>query len=189
MGKDKQYATPHWLPKLEYKDPLQDFRVYEDYLYLIFKSDFIDSHPYFRGLRVSVRRQKEESDGKWAGFFHITSVEDKNSGERVVDLRRCERIRFPRKTIEHYDSCPFCHYQSCDKPLTWTERKRGKCRFYILIESERYLVVLEPHQEKGYCMLVTAYYVDQEHSYEKLLKQYKKARAAAATQETPSTTW
>lgn len=42
----------------------------------------------------------------------------------------------------------------------------------ILIESERYLVVLEPHKDRGYCMLVTAYYVDHDHSFNKLLKEY-----------------
>lgn len=189
MEQNKELSSPHWIPALEVKSSLQDFHAYEDYIYSIFKRDFIDTHPIYKNLRVSVRRQKEEADGKWAGFFHITSVEDKATGERIVDLRRCERIRFPRQTIEHYDSCSICHYKSCARPLIWAEHKHGKDRVYILIQPERYLVVLEPHQGKGYCMLVTAYYVDREHSYTKLLKQYKKARAATATQETPSTTW
>ena len=132
-----------WTPELVTKSPIEDFAVYEDRIYAIFRHDFIDSHPSFDGLRVSVRRQKEETDGKWAGFFHITSVEDYTTGERNVDLRRCERIRFPRKTIDNAKD-----------------------------ESERYLVVLEPHKDRGYCMLVTAYYVDHDHSFNKLLKEY-----------------
>jgi hypothetical protein len=63
--------TPHWTPELVTKSPIEDFAVYEDRIYAIFRHDFIDSHPSFDGLRVSVRRQKEETDGKWAGFFHI----------------------------------------------------------------------------------------------------------------------
>lgn len=102
--------TPHWTPELVTKSPIEDFAVYEDRIYAIFRHDFIDSHPSFDGLRVSVRRQKEETDGKWAGFFHITSVEDYTTGERNVDLRRCERIRFPRKTIDNAKDCPQCHY-------------------------------------------------------------------------------
>lgn len=98
--------TPHWTPELVTKSPIEDFAVYEDRIYAIFRQDFIDSHPSFDGLRVSVRRQKEETDGKWAGFFHITSVEDHATGERNVDLRRCERIRFPRKTIDDAKGLP-----------------------------------------------------------------------------------
>lgn len=164
--------TPHWTPELVTKSPIEDFAVYEDRIYAIFRHDFIDSHPSFDGLRVSVRRQKEETDGKWAGFFHITSVEDYTTGERNVDLRRCERIRFPRKTIDNAKDCPQCHYEVCDAPLIWRKHKHGHDRLYILIESERYLVVLEPHKDRGYCMLVTAYYVDHDHSFNKLLKEY-----------------
>ena len=61
--------TPHWIPELVPKSPIEDFAVYEDRIYAIFRQDFIDSHPSFDGLRVSVRRQREETDGKWAGFF------------------------------------------------------------------------------------------------------------------------
>lgn len=164
--------TPHWIPELVSKSPIEDFAVYEDRIYAIFRQDFIDSHPSFDGLRVSVRRQREETDGKWAGFFHITSVEDHATGDRNVDLRRCERIRFPRKTIDDAKDCPQCHYEVCDAPLIWRKHKHGRDRLYILIEPERYLVVLEPHKEKGYCMLVTAYYVDHDHSFNKLLKEY-----------------
>lgn len=167
--------SPHWTPDLECKDPLEGFPSYEDRIYEIFRRDFIDSHPEYEGMRVSVRRQQEESDGKWAGFFHITSVEDKETGERVADLRRCERVRYPRKTIDHYDNCPECGYRICEKPLVWWFRKARRNRVHILIEPERYLVVLEPHPEKDYCMLVTAYYVDRDHSYRKLIRQYNDA--------------
>ena len=167
--------TPHWIPELEIKDPTEDFPTYEDRIYGIFRKDFIESHPVFDGLRVSVRRQKEEADGKWAGFFHITSVEDHTTGERNVDLHRCERIRYPRQTIDNAKDCPRCHYEVCAAPLIWKNRKYGRDRIYILIESERYFVVLEPHAEKGYCMLVTAYYVDYDHSLRKLFNEYDQA--------------
>lgn len=167
--------SPHWIPNLEPKDPNTDFHEYEDAIYMIFKHDFIDTHPQYRGMRVSVRRQQEESDGKWAGFVHITSQKDNKTGERVVDLRRCERIRYPRKTIDNYGNCPQCGYAECDRPLVWERNKHGRDRVNILIEDEQYLVVLEPHQEKGYCMLITAFYIDNEHYLNDLLDEYKKA--------------
>ena len=48
----------------------------------------------------------------------------------------------------------------------------------ILVDPERYLVVLEPHPEKPrpYCMLVTAYYLDPERSYRKQLRRYEQAK-------------
>ena len=61
--------TPHWTPELVTKSPIEDFAVYEDRIYAIFRHDFIDSHPSFDGLRVSVRRQKEETDGKMGWVF------------------------------------------------------------------------------------------------------------------------
>lgn len=170
--------SPHWTPELMPKSPFEDFPLYEDRIYSVFKSDFIDSHPEFNGLRVNVRRQLEESDGKWAGFFHITSVDDKVTGKRDVDLRRCERIRYPRQTIEHYDNCPQCSYSVCERPLAWWYRKGHRDRVHILIVPEKYLVVLEPHKDKKYCLLVTAYYVNREHSYNKLIRQYENASSA-----------
>lgn len=48
----------------------------------------------------------------------------------------------------------------------------------ILVDPERYLVVLELHPEKPrpYCMLVIAYYLDQERSYRKQLRRYEQAK-------------
>lgn len=168
--------SPHWIPQLEPWNPVEEFHIYEDRIYKIFRRDFIDTHPKYNGMRVSVRRQQEESDGKWAGFFHITSKEDQYTGERNVDLRRCERIRYPRQTIDHYDNCPQCRYEICDSPLMWKKRKHKRDRVYILIEDERYLVVLEPHPEKGYCMLVTAFYVDNEGYLSDLRDEYEDAK-------------
>lgn len=170
--------SPHWTPELEIRDPLEDFSDYENRLYDIFRNDFILSHPTYDGLKVTVRRHQEERDGKWAGFFHITSVEDHVTHDRNADLRRCERIRYPRPTVQYCRHCPECDYTICERPLIWREPWRNKrTRVNILIPSEQYLVVLEPHPEKPqpYCMLVTAYYLDHHHSYEKQIHRYKQA--------------
>lgn len=168
-------TPPHWLPPLMPQEPYESFPHYEDRIYEVFRQDFIDSHPSFKGLQVNVRRQQQEDDGKWAGFVHMTSHDDHIAGDRVPDLPRCERIRFPRQLIEHYLDCPICHYTICEKPLAWWSERHGRRRIQILMESERYLVVLEPHPEKNYCLLVTAYCVDHDHSYHKLLKDYERA--------------
>ena len=170
--------TPHWIPELETQNIGEEFSSYENRLYDIFRRDFILSHPTYDNLTVTVRRHEEEEDGKWAGFFHITSTEDHATGERITDVRRCERIRYPRPTVQYCRQCPQCAYTICEKPMVWKEPWRGRTRANILVDPERYLVVLEPHPEKPrpYCMLVTAYYLDQEHSYRKQLRRYEQAK-------------
>lgn len=166
-----------WIPDLEYKSPYEDFSVYEDRIYEIFKNDFIAHNPTFQGLPVKVRRYAEEIDGKWAGFFHITSVEDHKTGERDVDLRRCERIRFPSPSISYSFNCPTCNYDTCEKPLIWKERQYGKNRIHILLKSEKYIIVLEPRPKAKmpYCMLITAYYLDRENSFKREIRRYETA--------------
>lgn len=83
--------TPHWIPELETQNIGEEFSSYENRLYDIFRRDFILSHPTYDNLTVTVRRREEEEDGKWAGFFHITSTEDHATRERITDVRRCER--------------------------------------------------------------------------------------------------
>lgn len=168
-------TSPHWTPQLVPQKPYEPFPHYENRLYDIFRHDFIQSHPTFQGLQVNVRRQQQEADGKWAGFVHMTSHNDYAAGDRVPDIPRCERIRFPRKLIENYADCPECHYMVCDKPLIWYDERNRRRRVVILMKEDRYVIILEPHEDKGYCLLVTAYYVDHDHSYYKLLKDYEKA--------------
>lgn len=51
---------------------------------------------------------------------------------------------------------------------------RGKWRYKILHETERYMVVLEPR--KTYCLLITAYYLDNDRSLVFALREYEKNR-------------
>lgn len=172
--------TPHWVPPLMSQIVNETFAHYEDRLYAVFENDFIVSHPHYRGLPVHVRRREEESDGKWAGFVHITTEEDHETGQRMTDMDRCERIRYPRPSIDYCEECPSCSYTQCEKPLIWEEDWRNRTRVHILVRPERYLVILEPHPEKErpYCMLVTAYYLNYESSYNGQLRRYDRAKRA-----------
>ena len=60
-----------WLPELEYLDDYQNnWQLYENALYSIFKTDFIDSRPSFEGKQVSIRRHPIEYN-KEEAFFHL----------------------------------------------------------------------------------------------------------------------
>ena len=50
--------------------------------------------------------------------------------------------------------------------LVWSTPYKGHSRVKMLLEDEQYLVVLERREK--YCLLITAFYVDQEHRLEKL---------------------
>lgn len=95
-------SIPDWLPPLVlFTDYGGNWNRYVEALYSYFKQDFVDSSPSFRGTQLALKRHPMEH-GKEATFWHLISegqVEDK----RVPNLRRCERIRWPRPIIEYVD--------------------------------------------------------------------------------------
>lgn len=160
-----------WLPKLENFDDYENsWNKYQDALYSIFKNDFISSHPMFEGKQVNIRKHPIEY-GKEEAFFHVTCQDYKKDGERVPDFRRCERIRWVRAFIENYN-CDTTLCEGCDGIKIWSEPYKSNSRVHILLEEEKYLVVIE--RRESYCLLVTAFYFDHEHALEKKLKHYEK---------------
>lgn len=160
-----------WLPKQEpFDDYDNDWKKYESALYDIFKNDFIDSHPSFEGKQVNIRKHPMEYD-KEEAFFHVTCQDYLKDGERVPDFRRCERIRWVKAFIENYN-CDASLCPECDGAKVWSEPYKSTSRVHILLEEEKYMVVVE--RRDSYCLLVTAFYFDKDHTLEKKLKHYKK---------------
>lgn len=160
-----------WLPNLECLDDYQNsWDDYESTLYSIFKNDFIENHTYFHGKQVAIRREPIEY-GKEEAFFHVTCQDYWKDGNRVPDLRRCERIRWVRAFIEHYH-CDTTLCEDCDGVKVWEEVCYGKKRVHILLEEERYMVVVEPR--RTYCLLITAFYLEHDHALRKKLRHYEK---------------
>ena len=158
-----------WLPCMEYYDDYESWNAYENALYDIFKADFLDSHPLFENTRVSVKHYPIEF-GKEEAFFHTTCKDYTGGGERVPDFRRCERIRWIRAFIENYD-CDATLCDSCDGVKVWREPYKSKTRVHILLEEERYVVILE--ERPGYFLLITAFYLDYGNALRKQLKHYE----------------
>lgn len=160
-----------WLPKQElFDDYDNNWKKYESTLYDIFKCDFIVSHPSFEGKQVNIRKHPMEYD-KEEAFFHVTCQDYLKDGERVPDFRRCERIRWVKAFIENYN-CDSSKCPECDGVKVWSEPYKSNSRVHILLEEERYMVVLE--RRDSYCLLVTAFYFDKDHTLEKKLKHYEK---------------
>lgn len=159
-----------WLPALIYYDDYDgNWASYQNELYAIFKADFLDSKPYFEGKIVTIRKHPIEY-GKEEAFFHITCQDYLKDGERVPDFRRCERIRWVRKFIEEYQ-CDPAKCVACEGIKVWREPYKATNRVHLLFEEERYIVILEPREK--YCLLITAFYIEFDHSLNKQLKNYE----------------
>jgi hypothetical protein len=145
---------------LRFADFGGDWPRYEDALYEAFCLDFVRDCPVFRNQAVHLKRHPL-LDGKEATFWHFIT-EGPSERARTPDLRRCERIRWPRAIIERHD----------DPSLKVWENERGRDRRVCLwLESEEYLVVLA---DRGTFVLPwTAYLVTESHRKRKLQKEYE----------------
>ncbi len=169
-----------WLPKIElFEDYNNDWERYQSVLYDVFKNDFLDSAPLFDNERVKIKVFPKEY-GKEEAFFHTTCKDYVGGGERVPDLRRCERIRWIRAFIENYD-CDPTKCEGCEGVKAWEEKDKGKTRVHLFLEEEKYVVVLE--KRKGYYLLITAFYLDYDNAIKKQLTHYERAKKKLGRQK------
>jgi len=155
-------VSNRWLPPLvTLKDYRGNWDKYIEVVYRCFKSDFIRHSPVFNGKPVCLKKYPIER-GKEATFWHVVS-EGMQEHNRVPDLRRCERIRWPAALIAEADS-----------PLVkcWANARRGDKRIVIALNDFSYVVVLAVRDP--YYLLWTAYCVEQEHSRRKMENEYKR---------------
>ena len=155
---------PDWLPSaLRYDDFDGDYGKFLAAVYEVFERDFKQSKPHYHNRPIKYDSHIEE--GKEVAFWHITSSFDPSTGNRELDLRRAERIPWPKPMIEN----------CTDKAISvWrTERIRGKgakqTRILIWLEGLDYLVVLA--EMVHVTVLVTAYCTDIESQRRKLRKE------------------
>jgi|SRR5690625_3930577 len=137
-----------------------DFSKYLQAVYSIFHKDFIHSYPSYENVRVSVRKYPEV-EGMHRTFYHMTH-EGEDEENRQPDIRRMERIRFPRFVVDNH-----VH----DTILVWKNRRGKDTRTLLYSETENYLVVLT--ERKEYYLFITAYLVERKHRQDKLLKEYE----------------
>lgn len=134
---------PRWLPDLVLFGG--DWIKYEEILYSYFKNDFIDNRLIkFMGLRMGLKKYPTYKN-KEATFWHFIS-EGEEESERVPDLRRCERIRWPRPIMENIE----------DQTVRMWENIRGNEKNICLCYGDwEYLIVLR--KRKDYILPWTTY--------------------------------
>jgi hypothetical protein len=154
-----------WLPPLVLlSDFGGDWAAYEAAIYELFCNDFLRQKLAFRGTRVGLKRHPL-SLGKEATYWHFISEGDVEA-ERTPDMRRCERIRWPRATIENCDA---------QGVKVWETTRNGQVRIMLWIEDADYVVVLS--KREGYVLPWTAFYVEHPHRRKKLQRDFETAQS------------
>lgn len=153
-------VTLSWLPGLVLLgDYGGSWEKYLEAIYSYFRNDFVESRPVFQGQKLGLKRYPL-SNGKEATFWHLIS-EGRDEAERIPDMRRCERIRWPKPVIDN----------STDIAIkVWKNIRRGDTRICLWLEAEEYLVILA--ERKRYILPWTAYMVTRPHQKRKLQKEF-----------------
>lgn len=157
--------SDEWLPDLIcLEDAGGDWTAYLELLYDAFLADFVRSKPRWPGRRVVLKRYPEYQ-GKGATFWHLIS-EGEAEEQRLPDMRRCERIRWPRPMMEAF---PNRRPAGADRIVWWKSQRGREERFVLALGDFSYVVVVA---ERSDCVLPwTAYLVVQEHRRRKLERE------------------
>ncbi|MGB8344737.1 MAG: hypothetical protein WCD86_07625 [Ktedonobacteraceae bacterium] len=157
MNNDKSSLLP---PLVLLSGCQNNWDSYLETIYASFCQDFVISKPVFEDKRFALKRHPIIL-GKEATFWHIISEGDVEN-EHLPDLRRCERIRWPRSIIDNAHSGHIKY---------WKNTRKGEGRIVLALEDFSYVVILSNRGE--YILLWTAYCVEREHSRRKLWEEYK----------------
>jgi hypothetical protein len=157
-----------WLPELlRLEDSSGNWKDYVERLHRQFLTDFVASKPDWHGKRVGLKNHPEY-DGKSATFWHMIS-EGSVEADRTPDMRRCERIAWPRPMMDEFDDAA-PGTTGC-QALWWTELRGTETRYHLAPDDFSYVVVVA---DRGAFVLPwTAYYVEHAHRREKLRKKWR----------------
>lgn len=137
-----------------------NFASYLEAVYEIFVNDFVRNRPTFRGIRLGLKRHPV-TDGKEATFWHMTS-EGEDEQNRLPDLRRLERIKWPAFIINKSEH-PYLK--------VWENTRGTKTNILILHEHENYVVILR--KVNDYLLPWTAYLIEYNSRKRKFIKEYE----------------
>lgn len=148
-----------WLPGIvTMNDHGGNWAAYLAARYQTFRDGFVVQGIQFQGKRVSLKRHPVEA-GKEATFWHMVSS-GSTEADREIDLRRMERIGWPRAIIDNGPGTCF---------VMWTEVIKGEARIHLWCEEEGYMLVLA---DRGtYVLPWTAYFVEHEHRRKRITRR------------------
>lgn len=151
---------PDWLPQMIDVRPwrIETF----DTLYAAFEADFKTTPPTIDGKEVWYFPEME--NGRERIFWHLTHRDDE-TGERLPDLWRCERLCWVRAMITNRTS---------PDVLFWDYRESGgNVHTYIWLKDHDFVVILKKYPD-GRRRLVTSYFVDKSGKKRTFESKYKR---------------
>lgn len=140
-------------------------------MYGIFLSHFHNTPFIHRGRRVTFNTNASKHPlfkGKYQGFEHIVTRENKYNNKRQYDRDRANRIHWIKPILNNWKA-PFVSYFE-------KENKDGKLQYFYWVQSLNFIIILR--QLTPDLLLVTAYCVDpyNESQYRKQLNEYRNKR-------------
>jgi len=150
-----------WLPPMAKVNPwtAETF----DLLYAIFQRDFKDSQPLYEGHPVWFFPEME--DGKEVIFWHMTSEKNKNTGERLADFRRSERLPWARPMVDNHTHPEILAFDYVEAD--------GDTNTYIWLKDHDFLVLMKRYRD-GRRRLLTSFYIKYENYRGKLQRKYSR---------------
>ncbi len=134
-----------------------------DFLYNIFKTDFIDTSCYLAGKIYIDPKSKNKKDGKENIFWHVVTKENSKTKVREFDKERASRIRWIKNIIDncqHENIKLFYHYE-----------KNKKIRLYLWAERVDFIVIIQKLGRKS-SYLVTSFYIEKNYNKNIYFKRY-----------------
>ncbi len=156
-----------WLPSLLEIDAFGgNWNLYLEAVYNVFQQDFCYSPPQFFNRPLNMKRYPI-SNGKEATFWHmISDGDDENS--RIIDLRRCERIGWPKPVIVSAANKGRIRLWSSIRSRKDKQKER---RWLLSLRDFSYVVILA--DRKNFLLPWTAFCVEYQHRRDKLRKEWE----------------
>jgi len=151
--------TPTWLPDLFPANPWNT-NTY-DQLYDVFCRSLKITRPVYRGHEVWFFPEME--DGREKVFWHLTTREDRASGERLPDLRRSERLPWVRPMLDQSNQ---------PEILDWDhDEGDGTIKTYVWLRNFDFVVIMKKYPDGGR-RLVTSFWIEYGNTRRKMQRKY-----------------
>ena len=143
---------PDWLPDLISTDGNWKEEILPN-LYNIFRKDFIYGRPKLDDKEVYWNKTKDKDNKYENGFWHLITIDNSNSNERIFDPRRAERLPWCAPSIKHFNNDIIKYWEY--------KESANRINIYLWLENLDYVIIFEKRNIKGdnIAFMLTAYYV------------------------------